>query len=61
MAKKTRAQRFQEILGLISQAAGLVEELKDEVESHYDNLPESLQGSSKGEILNDALGDNGLN
>jgi hypothetical protein len=51
MAKKTRAQRFQEILGLISQAAGLVEELKDEVESHYDNLPESLQGSSKGEIL----------
>lgn len=32
------------------------EELKDEIQNWYDNLPESLQGSSKGEALEECVG-----
>lgn len=40
---KQRRNRIAEALELISQARGILEEVKDEEQESYENLPESLQ------------------
>lgn len=40
---------------LISSAQGEIESLKDELQSWYDNLPESFQNGSKGDQLTEAI------
>lgn len=41
--------------GLISDAFSEAEELKDELQNWYDNLPENFQNGSKGDTLQDAI------
>lgn len=40
---------------LVSSVYNDIVELKDELESWYDNMPESLQGGDKGQILQDSI------
>lgn len=44
---ESRADRFAEAESLASSALSIVEELKDEMESWYDSIPENLQGGDK--------------
>lgn len=53
MAKyETRTSTF---LGAVEEALAMAEELKDELESWKDNLPEQLQDGSKADELQDAI------
>lgn len=52
---ESRADRLGNAQGLVSDATGEVEALKDELQSWYDNLPENLQSGSKGDELSDAI------
>ncbi len=65
MSKKnpSRNERFDEVLGLVSQAKSDMEELRDELQNWLDNLPESLQNGTKAESLQEAIDelDNGIN
>lgn len=51
----SRADRFQEALSMISDGKSAIEELKDELQTWYDNLPESLQSGEKGETLDNSV------
>lgn len=48
---KQRRNRIAEALELISQARGILEEVKDEEQESYENLPESLQYGERGEQM----------
>lgn len=48
-------QRTSTILGAIEDAKATAEELRDELQSWLDNLPESLQSSSKADELQEAI------
>ena len=48
---KQRRNRIAEALELISQARGILEEVKDEEQESYENLPESLQHGERGEQM----------
>lgn len=50
----SRADRFSKALELVSEAQSMLEELRDEVQNWHDNLPENLQDSDKGSMLDDA-------
>ena len=59
MNKEGRA-KIQVLLDQISAIRNELEEMQGEEESKYDNMPEAIQGSEKGEKLQeiiDALGD----
>ena len=43
------------ILGTLYDAQSNIESIKDDEECKYDNLPESLQDSSKGESIQEAI------
>ena len=51
----SRADRLDEARSKISDAHGTVEELKDEIQSWRDGLPENLQNSDKASQLDDCL------
>lgn len=51
----SRAQRLDAAYALVGDAATQVEELKDELQSWYDNLPENFQQGDKGEALQTAI------
>ena len=48
---KQRRNRIAEALELISQARGILEEVKDEEQESYENLPVSLQYGERGEQM----------
>ena len=48
---KQRRNRIAEALELISQARDILEEVKDEEQGSYENLPESLQYGERGEQM----------
>ena len=50
---KQRRNRIAEALELISQARDILEEVKDEEQESYENLPESLQYGERGEPVTD--------
>jgi len=53
----SRAKRLEEIvLSSLGTAKDEVEALKDELQEWLDNMPENLQGSSKAEALEEAIG-----
>jgi len=55
---KSRADRLAEAESLVDDARSIVEELKDEMESWYDSIPENLQQGDKAnevESAKDAL------
>lgn len=54
-APTSRSERFSVAQGDVSNAKGEAEELRDELESWKDNLPENLQGGSKASELEDAI------
>lgn len=50
MNKENRKQ-LNEALNLIEQANGIIESVKDDEQDKFDNMPENLQGSERGERL----------
>lgn len=53
--QKSRGQRFAQIQSDISGSKAEMEELRDELQSWLDNMPENLQQSSKAEELEEAI------
>lgn len=49
------ADRVRAIADLVSDIVGDLEALRDEEQDYFDNMPESLQGSEKGEIAEAAI------
>lgn len=52
---QSRARRLDDAKGIISDAKAQVQELLDEVENWSSNLPENLQSSNKGVMLEEAI------
>lgn len=52
---RSRADRLSEAESLVDDAKSIVEELRDELQSWVDGLPENLQSGSKADELNDAI------
>lgn len=53
--KKSRAERFDSVLGEISDASEKIAELRDELQNWLDNMPENLQGGQKAQELEDTI------
>lgn len=52
---KQRRARLSEAHSLLGRAASIVERAKDEEQDSFDNLPENLQSSERGEIMEEAI------
>jgi hypothetical protein len=52
---KSRSERFVEAQSQLENAKSIAEELKDELQEWYDNLPENLQSGSKADELQSAI------
>lgn len=52
---KQRRKRITEAMELLQQAQAIIEEVKDEEQDAFDNLPEGLQGSERGEAMEEAI------
>jgi hypothetical protein len=50
----TRAERLQEAAGMIDEAKSIVQELQEEMQNWYDNMPENLQNSDKASQIQEA-------
>ena len=48
---KQRRSQLEQAIGFMQTAANIIEEMKDEEQDSYDNLPEGLQSSDKGEAM----------
>jgi vacuolar-type H+-ATPase subunit E/Vma4 len=55
MKQKARADRFNDAQGLITEGKNIIEELREELQSWLDNMPENLQGGSKADELQTAI------
>lgn len=53
--RQSRADRLADAASLVGDAKGEVESLKQELEDWRDNMPESLQGGSKHDELEEAI------
>lgn len=51
----SRADRLAEAESLVQQATEIVDELKDELQSWYDNLPDNFRDGHKGSELEEAI------
>ncbi len=54
---ESRADRFSEAVGLISDAVSELEGLRDELQEWKDGMPENLQSGSKAEEIDQAISD----
>ena len=54
---KTRRKRLEKVLNALQDAMSELEYIKDEEQEAYDNLPESLQESEKGETMQEYVDD----
>lgn len=52
---KVRRKKLAEALELLEKAQAIIEEAHDEEEEAFDNLPESLQASERGETMQDYI------
>ena len=52
---ESRADRFNNAIGMVNDAKSEIESLKEELESWYENLPEGFQNGDKGEALQSAM------
>ena len=52
---KQRREKLSEAHTLLDKAVGIVEQARDEEQDSFDNLPDSLQGSERGEMLEEAV------
>ena len=48
---KARKQRIREALAILESAKPVLEEIRDEEENAFDNLPESIQESDRGDEM----------
>lgn len=48
---KQRRKRLEEVFNLIDQAKDILEEVKDEEQDAYENLPENFQNGDRGEEM----------
>lgn len=53
----SRADRFSDAVSSLGDAKSVAEELRDELQEWYDNLPEGLSNGSKADELQDAIGE----
>ena len=54
---KNRRKRLEKVLNTLQDAMSELEYIKDEEQEAYDNLPESLQESEKGETMQEYVDD----
>lgn len=52
---KQRRARLAEAHSLLGRAVSIVERAKDEEQDSFDNLPENLQSSERGELMEEAI------
>ena len=52
---KQRRKRLAEAMELLQQAQEIIEEVRDEEQGAFDNLPEGLQYSERGEAMEEAI------
>ena len=52
---KTRRKSLVEIASKLEDIKAEIEALRDEEQDYYDNMPENLQGSERGEIAESAV------
>lgn len=53
---KARRKSIEEITNKIYELKEKIEMLQDEEQEYFDNMPENLQGSERGEIAENAIG-----
>jgi len=51
----SRAKRLEEAINSINSAKEIVEELKNEMQEWYDNMPENLQSSDKADRIQECV------
>ncbi len=54
-----RRERLLQASGLLEKAASMIEQVKDEEQDSFDNLPENLQCSDRGEAMEEAVSELG--
>lgn len=52
---KLRRKQIAEAIDLIEQAMSILEQVKDDEQEAFDNMPESLQGSERGEAMEEYI------
>lgn len=52
---KQRRARLSEAHSLLGRAVSIVERAKDEEQDSFDNLPENLQSSERGELMEETI------
>jgi hypothetical protein len=50
-----RRKKLDKVMEFLSQAQTLLEEVRDEEQEYYDNMPEALQSGDKGEKASTAI------
>ena len=61
---KARRKQLEEVVSMVETAKEMLEEILDDEQDYYDNIPENLQGSERSEasetaisLIEDAIGD----
>ena len=54
---KDRRKRLQEICDILEEQQAALEEIRDEEQEAFDNLPEGLQCTERGQAMEEAAGD----
>ena len=52
---QSRAERMSEAVNLLADGRSIAEELRDELQNWYDNMPENFQNGDKGSQVQDAI------
>lgn len=52
-----RRKRLREALSMLAEICAIVEEVRDDEQAAFDNLPENLQGSERGQAMDEAVMD----
>lgn len=52
---KTRRKQLEEVRSLIEKAGGLLQDIRDDEQNAFENLPEALQGGERGEAMEAAI------
>lgn len=52
---KVRRKQLAEVSSILETAKGMLEEIRDDEQDYFDNMPENLQGSERGEASEEAI------
>ena len=53
---KVRRKQLEEVVSMVETAKEMLEEILDDEQDYYDNIPENLQGSERSEASETAIG-----